>query len=675
MTVGGVQIWFAVMLGAAGALALTAIARHRLFWLVAAAFLAGTSAQLGLTDPRWFGSLQLRPNPFVLLCFAVVGLQAAVVAAVLVTGGRLAALWRGARALGMGRVVLLFMLLLGSAAAPMGFLQHHKYSRFAVEAAADGAFLVLNAATLVALAMMLPKDWLVSAAARVDKILSDSGKRLPWLAALWVFAVTLILNLIAFDRLPRTDEVHYLFQAKTFALGQVYALAPGEPMNEALRTGLIGNIDGKWFSIFPPGWPAALAVGVALGLPFLVNPIIAALTVPIGHAFLSRWSSQRLAVMTTLLLMVSPWYLAMGASMMSHSLTLFLVLAAWLLMLTDGPRRPFAWFAGGGLLGWLFLTRPLEGVTIGILTGLWAMTRVNLKAVPGWATLATYGAGCALVGSLIFPYNHALTGDALLTPITQTFDLLWHPGANRLGFAADIGSPDHWGGVDVWLGHSPLEALVQAQYNLKAINVELLGWSIGSLLPLYVHLLWGRISRADWCMLAVIGVTISTYALYWFNGGFYIGPRYWFMALFPALFLSARGLQTAAGLLGGANVSYGRETVASLVVLLAAAAMLSFLPWRATGRYWGFRGAHSGYRDLAATGALGNALVFIKTNNMADYANAFALNSPDLTGPIFLRDQGPTVNAQIIARYPGRPVRLIPSAKVRGSTGSNKSGS
>ena len=339
--------------------------------------------------------------------------------------------------------------------------------------------------------------------------------------------------------------------------------------------------------------------------------------------------------------MVSPWFLAMGASMMSHSLTLLLVLSAWLLMLTDGPRRPLAWFVGGGLLGWLFLTRPLEGVTIGILTGLWAMTRVNLKAVSGWAMLAAFGAGCALVGSLIFPYNHALTGDALLTPITQTFDLLWHPGANRLGFAADIGSPDHWGGVDVWLGHSPLEALVQAQYNLKAINVELLGWSIGSLVPLYVHLLWGRISRADWCMLAVIGVTIATYALYWFNGGFYIGPRYWFMALFPALFLSARGLQTAAGLLGRANVSHGRETVAALVMLLAVTAMVAFLPWRATGRYWGFRGAHSGYRDLAANGALGNALVFIKTNNVADYANAFALNSPDLTGPIFLRDLGP----------------------------------
>jgi hypothetical protein len=659
MAVSGVQIWFAIMLAASGALVLAGIASRRLFWLVIAAFLAGTSAQLGLTDPEWFGSLQLRPTPLALLCFAVIALQSAVTLAVLLTGGRFVTLLRGARALGFGRVTLLFLLLLVSTAAPMGFLQEHKFARFIVEAVADGAFLVLNGANLVALAMLLPQNWRAFAAMRIDQALSHSGKRFPWLAALWVFAASSFLNLVAWDRLPRSDEVHYLFQAKTLALGRIYALAPGGAMNDALHLDLIRIVDGKWFGVFPPGWPAALSVGVALGIPFLINPIIAALTVPIGHAFLTRWASQRVAVLTTLLLAVSPWYLAMGASFMSHSLTLLLVASAWLLMLTDGSRRPAAWFVAGCLLGWLFLTRPLDGLAIGALTGLWAMTRVNLRAVSGWPMIVTYAAGCGLVGSIIFPYNHVLTGNALVTPIDQYFDLLWHPGANRLGFGADVGSPDHWGGVDIWLGYSPLEALVQAQFNLKALNVELLGWSIGSLVLLYVHLLWGRLTRLDWSMLAVLGATIAIYALYWFNGGFDIGPRYWFMTLFPALFLSARGLQTASAVLGRLSVAHGRETVASLALLLVVTAMISFLPWRATGRYWGSRGAYNGYRELAATGAVDNGLVFVKTENTAEYANAFALNSPDLTGPLFMRDKGPAANAQIIARYPGRHVFVV----------------
>lgn len=664
MTLGGVQIWFAVMLALAGALMVAAIARRQLFWLVASIFLAGNSAQLGLTDPEWFGSLQLRPSSFALLCFAVIALQGAIVAAILLTGGRFKAMWVNARALGSGRILVLFLLLFCSTAAPMGFLQLQKYARFGAEAMADACLLALNCATLIAMAMLLPKAWLELRARRVDAILSTSGNRLPWLGALWVFAATLFLNLVAFDRLPRTDEVHYLFQAKTFALGHLYTLAPGGAVDGALQPGTMIFADGKWFSMFPPGWPAALALGVALGVPFLVNPLIAALTVPVSHAFASRWASPRLAVLTTLLLAVSPWFLGMGASMFSHPLTLLLLLSAWLLMLTEGRRRPFAWFAAGCLLGWLFLTRPVDGLAIGILTGLWAMTRVNLKTVASWTSIIAYGAGCAAVGSLIFYYNQALTGDPLQTPINLYFDSAWHPGANRLGFGADIGSPDHWGGLDIWPGHSPLEALVEAQFNIKALNVELFGWSVGSLILIYVHLLWGRLTRADGCMLAVIAAIIGAYALYWFNGAFDIGPRYWFMLIWPSIFLSARGLQTASTLLGRADGADGRERIALLGFLLTAAALLSFLPWRATGRYWGARGAHSVYREFVAARPAENAVFFV-AGNKPDYANAFALNSPDLTGPIFLRDQGDALNAQVIAHFPSRRAYKISSADLR----------
>ena len=277
--------------------------------------------------------------------------------------------------------------------------------------------------------------------------------------------------------------------------------------------------------------------------------------------------------------------------------------------------------------------------------------------------------------SLIFPYNQVLTGDALLTPIDQYFDLLWHPGANRLGFGADIGSPDHWGGVDVWLGHSPLEALVAAQFNVKALNVELLGWSIGSLVLLYVHLLWGRshpyrLVHADGhrsdrrCLRALLVQRRLLHRPALLVHDLIAGP----------LPLGAGPSDRCGAARPRASVAHGRETVASLVLLLAVTAMISFLPWRATERYWGFRGAHTGYRELAATGALDNAFVFIKTNSTADYGNAFTLNSPDLTGPIFLRDQGPSVNAQIIARYPGRPVRLISAEDLRARTGVVRSG-
>ena len=159
--------------------------------------------------------------------------------------------------------------------------------------------------------------------------------------------------------------------------------------------------------------------------------------------------------------------------------------------------------------------------------------------------------------------------------------------------------------------------------------------------------------------IALIGLTIGTYGLYWFNGGFYIGPRYWFMTLWPALFLSARGLQTAAAKLSGIGAEEARQRIALPAIVMGALALVAFLPWRASEKYWNFRSFHNDYRTLVASGAVDNALVFVKTDEVGDWGSAFMLNSPTLDGTIFLRDLGPAANAAIIARYPGRAVHYV----------------
>jgi hypothetical protein len=156
-------------------------------------------------------------------------------------------------------------------------------------------------------------------------------------AALWVLAVSLTLALTAFDRMPRLpDEVAPIcFRRRCIAAGHLVLPAPGGAMNAALAYDWISIEGGKWFSIFPPGWPTVLALGMATGVPFIVNPLLAALGILLSHRFVTRIVSPRLAALVTLLLCVSPWYLATGASLMSHPLTLVLVLGAWLLLLKD----------------------------------------------------------------------------------------------------------------------------------------------------------------------------------------------------------------------------------------------------------------------------------------------------------------------------------------------------
>ena len=64
------------------------------------------------------------------------------------------------------------------------------------------------------------------------------------------------------------------------------------------------------FSIFPPGWPAFLAVGVALGAGWLVNPLLAAACVPLAHRVFLGLADRRTADVGVTLMAVSPAVLA-----------------------------------------------------------------------------------------------------------------------------------------------------------------------------------------------------------------------------------------------------------------------------------------------------------------------------------------------------------------------------
>ena len=88
-------------------------------------------------------------------------------------------------------------------------------------------------------------------------------------------------------------------------------------------------------------------------------------------------------------------------------------------------------------MGLHFLTRPLEGLLMGVLTGLWTLT--FLQEPRQWRTVISYSLGCIAIGGLVFPYNALLTGNPLHTPLNSYLDKVWGVGANRLGFGSDIG--------------------------------------------------------------------------------------------------------------------------------------------------------------------------------------------------------------------------------------------
>jgi hypothetical protein len=79
------------------------------------------------------------------------------------------------------------------------------------------------------------------------------------------------------------DDYSYLYQAKLFAAGKLYAEDPlydrALPFYDCLATNCFRDDQRRRFSQFSPGWPALLAVGVNLGAPWLINPLLAALLI------------------------------------------------------------------------------------------------------------------------------------------------------------------------------------------------------------------------------------------------------------------------------------------------------------------------------------------------------------------------------------------------------------
>jgi hypothetical protein len=478
----------------------------------------------------------------------------------------------------------------------------------------------------------------------------------PWWVALFTLVATGFISLMVFDGTPHIpDDAAYLFHARTFASGELSVPAPPVPEAFQLYTLVVEN--GRWFSVTIPGWPAWLSLGVLMGIPWLVNPVTAALSIPVAHAVVRRIADHGTAHLVALLLASSPWFMFISASLQPQPVTLLFSLLAFLGILRAGESHSWRFALLGGLAaGLIFCVRPLDGVLFGGILGVY-MLGLGGHRLPS-ASLIGYGAGCLLTGSLVLLYNQHLTGNWLEFPINAYFDQLWSPGANRLGFGPDVGRL--WGGYDKIPGHGWRDVLLNINQNLFNLNTELFGWCIGSLFPVVAYLLFSRWSAMDRFFLFSIGVLIAGLSLYWFSGGSGYGPRYWYLMIFPMVYFGAQGCLRAAAVFGKMFSNQAvSQRISAIVAVLIVSNLVVFVSWHAVAKYPDFWSNHDRFRQLMEQGVFGtDGLVLVETAESGMYTSAFYLNdiSPDRTGPVFARYESPELTRKLLAAYPDRPV-------------------
>jgi hypothetical protein len=313
---------------------------------------------------------------------------------------------------------------------------------------------------------------------------------------------------------------------------------------------------------------------------------------------------------------------------------------------------------GGLALGVIALVRPLEAVAVAAFLGLWAIgfgaKRLSFFAITGLVV------GAMIAGSLTLLYNQIITGDPTEFPIMIYADQFFGPNSNALGFGPDRGMG--WA-IDPYPGHSPRDAVINANLNIASINVEMLGWSIGSLLVAGVMVFSGNLRRSDYLMLGVIAAVFTPHIFYYFSGGPDFGARYWFLMIIPAVALTARGIQFLEGKFptSAGSFSNGSAWVTVAVVSLSVLTLVNYFPWRSLDKYHDFRGMSPDVRILAKEHDFGRSLVLVRGDRHPDYASASIYNPLDLQAdaPVYVWDRNPEVRAQVLEVYADRPVWIL----------------
>ena len=666
-----VEFWWLACLGLALIpVAATIASLWQMAGLMTGLFVAGFAAQLAVRDPLWFQHIRVFPSQFSYIQMGVVALQGLIGAVVLLYTRPFAALARIGAGLGWIRVTLMAVLLVLASKSAMDFIAGGDLARYPKQLFVSLVFLGANLVSLAAIAVCLPKDALQGAAAALSARLALPGqtataptpldRRLPWIVAGFVTILTAAISFFAFEAVPHLDGIVYLFHARYFSHGLISLPVPVDP--DAFGHYLMDTAGEQWFSVNLPGWPAAQAISLWFGAPWLLNPILAGVSVLLLHRFVTVQADRGLANLVVLMLAVSPWYLSMSSTLLLHTFTYALILGAWVLL--QNARNAPGWIGplvAGCLMGWLFLSRPLEGAYMGVLTGIWTLSFLWLGRVH-WRTVILYGLGCLVIGLMFFAYNSALTGSPMLLPMDRYIDTLWGPGTNGIGFGPEKGPNPGWGNVDALDGHSPVEALINAHQNLFELNAELLGWAGASVFFAAAFLFWGRWSALTGAMAVIIVVTLILYSAYWYVGGFYAGPRYWFLMLVPMLIFSALGIRVFAERLETALPGQlATARLGAVIVILGLCSVALYQNWLSFNKYPGINGYHADYQDLSRRSDLQNALIFVTLEKDSEFGSAFWLNdfAPGATTPLFARDVGAERNLAIAQSFPDRAIWFV----------------
>ena len=414
-------------------------------------------------------------------------------------------------------------------------------------------------------------------------------------SAIAVLLYGMVASLV-FSRVPISiDELVQLVQARTFAAGRLWQVA--SPTPEFYSVLNMVDVNGRYYSQFPPGGPSMLAAGVLAGAPWLVGPVCGAISVAAFWSYLRVVEPRRgVAVGALVLFAFAPFAVFMAGSHMNHVPTLMwltLAMAAMArVMSSDAPAPRFA-FANGVALGCAATIRPVDAFAFALPAGVWYLARA-LGNRARWPDAVASGVGVAIPFAAMMWVNAHTTGE----PLLFGYQVLWGR-SHDLGFHR---AP--WG-----IAHTPTRGLELVNLYVLRLQTYLYESSIPSLAPALGALyLTPKVDRFDRYLLASATLVLGLYFAYW-HDGFIFGPRFVF-ALTPMLALWTARFPALVRARFGSGLAY-RTTWYGFGVALMLAVVAS-LPARVREYSHSFVPMRFDYLAAARRAKVDSALIFVR---------------------------------------------------------------
>jgi hypothetical protein len=423
-------------------------------------------------------------------------------------------------------------------------------------------------------------------------------------AALLAFAIPMFVRLFVLDGARLTDdESAYLFMANLLGDGQVTAAS--HPAREFFDRFAMVN-DGRYYSQYFLGWPAMLGPFAWLGIPEIANPVYSAATAVGLYVLVRRVAGSPSAKGATALYLVSPFTMAMAATMLSHIVCLgWLVWAMWAMARTFDDDPP-VW--ADPLLAVCFsaafFTRPTVALGIGgpFLIA-WLVHLVRHRRDELLRAMALFAVPAAALAAVFFAVNYLQTGH----PLTPAYEVAYE--YRRV----HIEGKEPGRTVPNMAFSRPGNALAMTVMALVRFNYAAWGWICAFL---FVPLAIG--ARRRWTTIA--WGSLAGFLLVHFpmtdSGVDSFGPVHYFELILPVLLLTVAGIGVVirwcarrAGPVSELVPVRAEVLPAALVAALVYASLVMYVPVR-----WGNLSAlaeqHNEPREAVREAGVDRAVIF-----------------------------------------------------------------